>query len=485
MRSNDQGRRSSRLGLWVGMTGMGVGIVVGFLVGIQPLLVGLALVAVAAVVYFFSSFEQAVLSLLILRPSLDIFAAQQLPSAFAIGIEGLTLLYVTMLLLTGRTVRTDSFWWFFVGWVILQALWVILMALGVLGLDASFLPNSIREWTRLFLWPMGYLLVMQLKGRLPPQKIISLLFFSLIIPLIVASMQTFLPPSVVPPILSSVDTTSLASETGTRIKGTFGHPNVFATYVLLFIGLAWWKLGQSRQRWPWLILLGVLAFFYVSTKALVSLAMLATFVLVLIIPRLSLPKLMGGVLLFILVIGLFASTDFGQQRLGSLANTPLFNRDIDISRAILLSQGDQNSFNWRISQWYVVLTAWQQSPIFGYGLGLSTQLVSNQLLPHNDYIRAMAEGGVVGLVTFLVFFGAQILRIVQLFSAAPRGSSKQDLCLILLAIVVATLIGMSTENIWSHTVFFFYGSILLAIAGWDWNELHTSENSLLVTPLLK
>lgn len=483
MLTSDRWTPSSRLGFWVGVGGVVVGTFAGILAGAYPLYLGLALGAVIVFVYFFADFKRAVLSLLILRSSLDVFFAQQVPAAFAIGVDALTLLCVTVMLLTGRTVRTDGFWWFFAGWVMLQGLWVILLPLGGLGLNASFLPISIREWVRIFSWLMVYLLVMQLKDQIPPEKIISRLFLGLIPPLTVALMQMFL-PSLLPPILSvsgGDNPGSLPSE-GSRIKGTLGLANTFATYLLLFIGLTWWKLNQAQRRLPWVLLLGLLAFFLVGTKSLFSLLMLCIFVLVLIAPTFSLPKLIGGVLLFAVVIGLFASTEFGQQRLGSIANTPLLNPNIDISRAILLSRGDNNSFNWRLAQWNFLLQSWQKSPIFGYGLATSPYLSVFKNYAHNDYVRALAEGGLVGLATFLAFLGAQALRLVQLLRHAPRGSAQHDLCLILLAVFMATLVGMSSENIWSHTTLYFYWWTLLAVAGWDWDELQPSENPALIQP---
>ncbi len=484
MLNNQPSSRSSRLALLVGLAGVGIGIVAGFVAGVDPRYLCLAVVAVAAVVYFFAKFEQAVLGLLILRSSIDSFAALQLPSVFALGLDALTLLYVTVMLLTRRTtVRTDRFWWFFAGWIVLQGLWVILLPLGGLGLGGGLLQESIREWVRLFTWLMVYLLVMQLKDRLPPHKVISTLFLSLIIPITVALMQMFL-PSLLPSELSpnGGDTAgAIITSEGTRIRGTLGHPNGFATFLFLFIALTWWQLDHSKRRWPWLLLLGLLSFFYVSTKALFSLMMLAVFVLVLIAPKLSLPKLIGGVLLIALVITLFGSTEFGQQRLGSIANTPLLNPDIDISRAILLSQGDNNSFNWRLSQWYLLLNAWRQYPIFGYGLGLSIQAGGNGFLPHNDYVRALVEQGIVGFVAFIAFLVAQGMRFVWLIRHAPRGSKQRDLCLVLLAILLSIPVGMITENIWTHTTLFLYWYTISAVAGWDWSDLMTQESPVSVT----
>ncbi len=470
---------SSRLTFFVALGGIVVGLLVGFLTGVNPLLVGAALFSVAVLVWFFAKFEQAVIALLVLRTSLDPFSMMQIPAAFAVGVDALTIVYVTVFLLIGRTVRTDGFWWFFAGWVILQGLWVILLPLGGLGLDASFLLDSIREWVRLFSWLMLYLLVMQLQDRIPPQKLISSLLLALVIPITVAFMQMFL-PSLLPPMLSlsAGENLGTLSEAGYRIKGTIGHPNGFVTLLLLFMGLTYWKLGLSKQRLPWLLLLGLLAFFYVSTKALFGLMMLTVAVLVLVAPRLNLIKIIGGVFFIALVIGLFAASDFGRERLASLMNTPLLNPDIDISRAILLSKGDNNSFNWRLSQWHLLLNRFWEYPFLGYGLGLSIPVAGNGLLPHNDYIRALIEGGMIGFGTFITFLGVQGARLWQLIRSAPNGSDQRRFCFIMLAIFISIPVGMITENIWSHTTLFFYWMTLMAIAGWNWQEQPPIKNNL-------
>jgi O-antigen ligase len=480
MLSNDRKNRFSLLALGVGVIGVGVGLVVGLLAGTQPFLPVLAFVAVAAVVFFFARFEQGVLGLLILRSSLDVFSAQQLPAAFALGLDALTLLYVTVMLLTGQKVRTDGFWWFFASWVLLQGLWVILLPLGGLGLDGSVLSDSIREWVRIFSWLMVYLLVMQLKDRIPPKKVVYALFWALILPIALALLQMFV-PSVLPPMFAPAagDFSGSGAEGSSRIRGTLGHPNTFVTFILMFMGLTYWRLKQSKQRWPWLLLLGVLAFFYVSTKSLFGLMMLGTFIVVLIAPRLSPINLIGGILLFVIVIGLFGSTEFGQERLGSIAETPLGNPDIDIWRAILLSKGDGNSFNWRIAQWADLLGKWQLHPILGYGLGISGYVSDNGLYAHNDYVRALVEGGIVGLVIFLLFLGAQAVYLVRLFQQASPGSGQRELCLVLLAIILAIPVGMITENIWSHTTLFFYWWTLFSVAGWNWNEPQSEKKSVL------
>ena len=478
MWGNSFSNPSARLSFWVGIIGVGVGIVAGILAGTHPSYLCLGLVAAAIAVYFFTNFEQAVLGLLILRSSLDIFSAQQVPAAFAVGLDALTLLYVSLMLLMGQKVQTDRFWWFFTGWVGLQGLWVILVPLGGLGHDASCaicLSYGIREWVRLFSWLMVYLLIMQLKGRVPATKVVSILFLSLALPLSAAFLQSVLPPSLIPSFLAPRGVAWTDIEGASRINGTLGHPNVFATFLIFFLGLTYWKLEHSHRRWPWLILLSTLVGLIVSTKALVGLAMTATLLLALVVPRITLLRLTGSILLIVAIIIVFASTEFGRERLALVGSIPILNPDIDVSRAILLRQSTTNSFYWRLELWTQLLEAWHHSPILGYGLNTSRFANPVGATPHNDYLRALVDTGVVGLVSFLGFLGGCLFRLIKLSISVPKRSSQEKLCIVLIAILISMTVGMFTDNVWSHTTLFFYWWTLLAVVGWNWDS--PSNNS--------
>lgn len=464
--------RSHLLALFVSLLGVGIALISGFMAGANPMFLGLGFATVPIIAFFFMQFEVAVIGLLVLRSALDPFSGMQLPAAFAIGVSALTLLYVVVQLITRKQVITEKLWWIFATWVALQSLWLVLMYLGGLGLDSgSNLPTSLREWVRIFSWLMVYLLVLQLKDKVHPEKIVSRLFLALIIPSTIALMQIFA-PSLLPPMFvgGGGDEFGGIGASVSRVNGTLGHPNTFATFLLLFIGLTLWKLGKAKQRSYWLCLLGLLAFFYVSTKALFALAMLAVFLLVFIAPKLSLPKLIGGALLFAIAIALFGSTEFGQQRLASLYSTPLFNSNIDVSRAILLSASDGNSFNWRIAQWTFLIDAWKQQPLLGYGLATCKQLTIFDAYAHNDYVRALAEGGIVGFAAYILLFIALFIHLLQTFRTAPPNSKQRNLCLVLVAMLSGIMVGMLTENIWSHTTLFFYLWTLISVAGWQWEE---------------
>jgi len=450
----------------------GIGLGLGILAGIQPFLLGLLILSVVIVVCFFTYFEQTVLGLLILRSSLDIFSAQQIPALFAIGLDALAICYVVLTLLMGRTVITDWFFWFFAAWVAIQGLWVVLLPLGGLGLDASHLSTSIREWARLFSWLMAYLLVMQLKRRIHPEKLISCLFLSLILPVAVAFSQVLLPASVLPPMLiyGGREAHSLTFEVGSRLNGTFGHPNSFATFLLFSIGLTCWKLRQTNHRWLWIFLLSILVFFIVSTKALFILLLLSVFFLVLITPNLNWLNFLGILTILTIMLGLYASSSFGWERLSSISNTLLLNSDLDISQSILLSWKDSNSFNWRIAQWTFLVQAWQHFPLLGYGLQSSSAITMLTNYAHNDYIRALAETGIVGFILFILFLAVQFIRLLKLSLSLTVTNAQRHFCWVLISILIALLIGMLTENIWSQTTLFFYWWTCFTIAFWDWSQ---------------
>jgi O-antigen ligase len=477
MLTNDPKNRFSRLSLLVGVAGVVVGIGAGFVVGIQPLLPIALLVVVAAVVFFFSSFEQAVFGLLIVRSSLDIFLAQQIPAAHGMAINGLTLLYALVMLLTRRPVQTDGFWWLFASWILLQGLWVVLLPLGGLGFDSSFLMVGVREWIRRFSWLMVYLLIMQLKNRIHPEKLISLLLLSLIVPLTVALMQTLLPTALLPPLLAR-------DMVDGRVSGTLGFPNTLGIYLSLLIGLVWWKLSLSQRRWPWILLLTLIAFVYVNTGYLTGLATLAIIIIVVNASKINPIQIIGAVILCLLFLAFFANTEIGQHRLGELTRTPLLNPDIDLWRAILLAQGGDSSFNWRLAHWYFLVQSWKEAPIFGHGLSTGMYLSplrsgdGGSYTPHSDYIRFLVEQGIVGLGLFLGFLGAQALYLVRIIWRAPRESSEQLLCIILLAVLLSTIVGMFTNNVLDCGAFFFYWWISFAVAGWGTQNFTSEPQSI-------
>lgn len=454
--------RFSRL---LSLVGIPLGLVGGFLAVVNPLYFAVAFVAIAVTVCFFTNFEITVITMLVFRSTLDIFSG--LPAAFALGLDVLILAHITILFLTKQKIHIDKFWLIFAGWILAQGLWPVLTAVGGLGLGREYLGESIREWIRIFSWVLVYLAINQFKGRIHPERVITGLFLALILPLFVATLQLVFPAHALPTFLQAASDSVF--ESGSRINSTLGHPNTFVSFLILFIGLTYWKIRQGKNSLAWGALLLIEVFFLVSTKALVGFPMLFVLFFIMIIPQFSLRNLLGAVFVFVLLIALFASTEFGRERFATVLDTPLLNPNLTVNRAILLSWFDTNSFNWRLAQWTFLIEEWKQAPLLGYGLGLASHLGPIKAYAHNDYVRVLVEGGIIGTLLFLIFHTLQFIHLGRLYFSSLDASKKQ-FCLCLIAIFCSFLVGMITENIWTHTAFFFYWWTLFSMANWDWSE---------------
>jgi O-antigen ligase len=439
-------------------------VVMGIAAATKPQMLILGVVAAFGIVLLLKKFEFSILSLLIIRSCLDPFSKYQLASVLALVIDAITICYVLGCLLLHKKIKSD--WWmiFILCWILLTALWPLATFLGWLPKESEALSLGIREWIRVASYGAIYTLVMQLRDRIPGQKLLSYLLLSLVVPVSVAFGQLYFPA-----FLTSIwyELRPFEELGHTRIYGTLGHPNTFAAYLLLMGSLSWWKYRSTAHK-RWLALLGVLAFVYLKTNSLAGIAMVLVLIAVLGLPRLSFKSFALGILAITLALGIFISTDVGRERIDTLQQTPLLNGDFSISKAINLSYVDGNSFSWRIAQWSYLIKAWEHAPLFGYGLGTTELLTPFHNGAHNDFIRALAETGLIGLFMFLVLWTALFVRIADVWRQAPPGSSRKELCLVMLAVYAAITVGMTTEHYWQTTAFYFYWFTIIAVAGWKW-----------------
>lgn len=465
-----QRRRRLLLGLLLIPALIVLGLGFSIILADQPVY-GAALVVAALGLYlFFRSFELTVVGLLCLRSFLDFYSNYQMPAAFAIGVDLLVLLYVGRQLILRKPVHTDPFWWFLMGWVVLQGFWVALLPTSALGGTAYMAYEAMREWVRFFSLAMVYLLVMQLRDRIPPDKLLSLLFISLIIPLLFALLQAL--PIQLPDFLqSNVGWKNTWKATEARVTSTLGHYNSFASFSLLFMALSLWRVQMARKPLGWLLLVAGTLTCLVLSKSLTGLVMLLVFSTLYFLPKLRGKGIWGALALAVAILFILSS-DAAQERLVELDSTPLLNSDLSFARAAALqsldNDGFRNSFNWRLLQWQGLIKNWQLHPWLGYGLASSKKLSQFGTTSHNDYVRFLVEEGIVGLGLFITFLLGQVARTVQIMRRSLPGSPQRALSQTLFAFAIAMMVGMAAGNVMVHTATFFYWWVLLAVLGWEW-----------------
>jgi hypothetical protein len=182
------------------------------------------------------------LFLIVVRSSIDIFTDLgfyigpfyfNLPSLLSIVIIGTGILYV---LFIGK-VKINGVGNFFAFWILslLPFVFISIYNFGYIGADA------VKEYIRLLTLFLVFLLSYNLTDKDNIEIILNYLFFALIIPSTVAIYQL-------------VTGAGLNDRGIYRVYGTLAHPNTYAYFLVLFIGLTYFKLKSGKFK-IWLILL--------------------------------------------------------------------------------------------------------------------------------------------------------------------------------------------------------------------------------------
>jgi O-antigen ligase len=195
-----------------------------------------------------------------------------------------------------------------------------------------------------------------------------------------------------------------------RVFGSFTHPLTFGSYLLplVILGIA----GVAKIRGP----ARLLAVAYTATTAtLLFLTYNRTTILLLFVGlgvyamlelgRIRLADILrlGAALAVLVVVGWFV---FGNQIAERFSGVSITNSAIQEA----LTLGSQNSFQWRIVNWAILIELGLSHPIVGHGLGMTTIL--NPLIQassgipfnaHDDYVRFFFEGGLIGLGIYTAF----------------------------------------------------------------------------------
>lgn len=105
------------------------------------------------------------------------------------------------------------------------------------------------------------------------------------------------------------------------------------------------------------------------------------------------------------------------------------------------------SFQWRLQAWEKVLDAWRVHPWLGNGVG-STQsdLILVGSIPHNEYVRLLAEVGVVGT--------ALVILVALRYAFVMFGRLRAGLGRPAASLALATLAGLAVNGLAANTMLY-------------------------------
>ncbi len=311
----------------------------------------------------------------------------------------------------------------------ITTLWLLFIAWSTVSLLYSFdVFGSIKELSRylsiFFSFALGVMLIKKSKDL---TQLIKVIIFSSIIPAAFAVSQLYF-------------RNGLMEDGINRAFGTFAHPNMLAYYLLLPITLSvflFLTIKKDRiEAYGYLIIslfLSVILVFTYTRGAYVALLLIF-----LIVGLLKFRKFLAFAGLGLLLLYLIAIPF--QERFNTI-----------------FQSNPYGSISWRLNLYYDSFSYIKQSPIIGQGVGLAETVISNNrdfrlgaTQPHNDYIRLALDGGIIGVILYLILIIALFFELIRLYKKENRTRLKM-LNVFILAFTISIYAMSIGDNILNDT----------------------------------
>lgn len=230
----------------------------------------------------------------------------------------------------------------------------------------------------------------------------------------------------------------------TRITGPFATSNVFGRYLMLMIifGVALYPhLGRAlRVALGAALVLSLVFLLLTYTRT----ALIGTAIGVLVVGLFQSKRLLFG--LFVLAICALVLVPQLSSRFTQLADAPTTAADVE----------SRNTLTWRINYWTEVLPLANSSPVTGIGL-TSTQFTTDEAKqPHNDFVRAYVETGLIGFCAYLAVLVALVGLGQRAVWVSPPGSLDRGVAVGFLGCAVAFIAVSLAANVLSNVVLLWY-----------------------------
>ncbi|MGL5852299.1 MAG: O-antigen ligase family protein [Phycicoccus sp.] len=411
------------------------------------LMVGLAVGSLAL-----TRFRVFILLLLAIRPSIDLVKLSGDPTGTA-GDTGLSrgvdpssmlavlflaaaLLWLAGRVADGRVVAPSR-----LGWA--------LMAFGVtayLSVVGSARPGaSALEATRIASLVMMFLVLEQLiRDERSMRLMLGACYVGLLFPLAytVFGILTGDPPSE-------------AAGSFTRLTGPFNQANTFSRYLAFMIVFALAVLPHVGRRWrmPAAAVIALSGVFLVMTLTRTGILSAAVgVVLVAVIQRRR--SLLAGMAAF--AVAALVVLPSAAERIGTAGTTVEIGADNPTS----------DSLTWRLDYWAEVLPLANENPVTGIGLTMTQYGTAAEKQPHNDFLRAYVETGLVGFGTFLALVVTLVHTSWRAVRVTTRGSLGRAVASGAFGCAVVFTMSAGFANVMSNVVSLWYLLAFAAAAAW-------------------
>ena len=175
-----------------------------------------------------------------------------------------------------------------------------------------------------------------------------------------------------------------------RLNGTFAHAASFAAYLVVLVLFAFALLPYMRGWWRAAlvtVIVGTLPLILFTYSRAGWIALLVGLVFVGIAQSRALI-----VVLLVMIIVVMVAVPSVSTRLADLTGSS--------SKPATVTKVEPNSLTWRILYWQKVFPLLGQNPTTGIGPDMVEKSLPEAAPPHNSFLQALVEGGIVGFLLF-------------------------------------------------------------------------------------
>jgi putative inorganic carbon (HCO3(-)) transporter len=326
----------------------------------------------------------------------------------------------------------------------LTVAWLLVGGTGLVSaLGADKVPNSLLEALRILTVVIMFLVLEQL---VPDHRYARRVLFAVYASLAIVVAYT---------VILSLTGNPPAEVKGsfTRISGPFAQSTTFGRYLmfLLIAGIAIVKYTPGRLRLALGGLLGVSFVLLLLSNTRSAILGLAIGLVVVALVQRSGKMLLALGLAAVLGVTLLPTVG---DRFAELAD------DRQVGGA-----PTGNTLAWRFDYWSEIVSLANRNPVTGIGPNMTQFQTDEAKKPHNDFLRAYVETGVVGLLAYLAMLILLLLAGLRALRRAPPGTLARGLAAGSLGCAVAFLAISAVSNVLSSVATLWYLVAFAAVAG--------------------